>query len=56
MVQLYKISSNSKPEQNHTYDIKKEISIAQDSFFYPIGSETEKEGFEPSRRLPDLHP
>ena len=37
--------------------IKKEISIAQDFLFLiPFGSETEKEGFEPSRRLPDLHP
>ena len=34
---------------------KKEISISQDSFLV-IGSETEKEGFEPSRRVNDLHP
>ena len=34
---------------------KKEISISQDSLLV-IGSETEKEGFEPSRRANDLHP
>ena len=35
---------------------KKKSQSLKILFSLPIGSETEKEGFEPSRRLPDLHP
>ena len=37
-------------------DILSYLFLLVNNFFKAILQETEKEGFEPSRRLPDLHP